>query len=441
MKDGVAEPIRLPPSFWRAEIVRDALESRDISTLFREANNRGMSQTRIGIAVGFSQGRISEIIRGTRGVARIQVLERIADGLSMPAEARHALGLAPGGGTQEGTPWSAQPAVTMANGDGEVGDDVQRKEFLRVAIGAGAGLVASRYITLADDQGANDLRSALAGPITHYRRMEHAVSSEHLAPAVEAHLVLARVMVDQHLRTPGGLSVLAEIAGMTGWLATDRGDLTTARLRYGEAVQRAKQAQHPLLAAYMTASLGQFETEAGNPQIGLKHIAQAESLLDRSAPDSARAWLSSLRAITLAQLADRRGTHAALKLADTLTGRQRGEPTWPWVFQYDNAKFASSEALALGRLGELAAAIAAFDSAQVHITGPKPRALALMDHAQVLANAGQLEEACAAAAAALQAGRSLGSVRVVNRVRSFHATLPANAAGVTHLGNALLAVS
>lgn len=439
MRDEVAEPLRLPASFWQAESVRDALKSRDVSQLFREASKRGLSQTRIGIAVGISQGRVSEIIRGTRGVARLHVLERIADGLSMPEAARLALGLAPGGGAlPAGAVWSQPPTEPISHGGGgEAGDDVERKEFLRAALGAGAGLVASRYISLADHQGANDLRSALAGPITHYRRMEHAVSSEHLAPAVEAHLTLARVTVDQHLNTSGGFSVLAEIAGMTGWLASDRGDLATARRRYAEAVQRAQQAQHPLLAAYMTASLGQFETEAGNPQIGLKYIRRAEALLDRSAPDSARAWLSSLRAITSAQLADRKGTHAALKLADTLTSRQRGEPTWPWVFQYDNAKFASSEAVALGRLGDLSGAVVAFETAEAHITGPKPRALALLDHAQVLASSGQADEGCAVAVAALETGRKLGSVRIVNRVRSFHTNLPANTAGARHLNDAL----
>lgn len=434
MNDETVGPLRLPASFWRAPAVQEALRSRDVSALFREANERGMSQTRIGAAAGFSQGRVSEIIRGTRGVARMHVLERIAEGLSMPEGARQSMGLAPGGKLNSSLP------VAISYGGEEPGDDVDRKEFLRAAIGAGAGLAASRYISLADDQGASDLRSALAGPITHYRRMEHAVSSEHLAPAVEAHLALARVTVDQHLRTAGGLSVLAEIAGMTGWLASDRGDQATARLRYGEAVERAQQAHHPLLAAYMVASLGQFETEAGNPRIGLKHIAQAESLLDRSAPDSARAWLSSLRAVTLAQLADHKGTHAALKLADTLTSRQRGEPVWPWVFQFDAAKFASSEAVALGRLGELSAAIAAFEAAP-NTAGPKPRALAQMDHAQVLANAGRLDEACVAALAALRAGHSLGSVRVVNRVRSFHRNLSVDGSEMTKLNDALRAVT
>lgn len=77
----------------------------------------------------------------------------------------------------------------------------------------------------------------------------------------------------------------------------------------------------------------------------------------------------------------------------------------------------------------------------MHITGPKPRALALLDHANVLSDSGRLDEACAAAVAALQAGHSLGSVRVINRVRSFRANLPADAAGVVHLTDALRAVS
>jgi len=78
MRDGVVEPIRLPASFWQAADVREALTSRDISKLFREASRRGLSQTKIGIAVGISQGRISEIIRGARGVARLQVLAGVS---------------------------------------------------------------------------------------------------------------------------------------------------------------------------------------------------------------------------------------------------------------------------------------------------------------------------------------------------------------------------
>ncbi|TDO51499.1 hypothetical protein EV643_103238 [Kribbella sp. VKM Ac-2527] len=430
MREESADSLRLPLSFWRSEAVQDALTSRDIGRLLRDVGARGISQTRIGLAVGLSQGRVSDIVRGTRRVARLHVLERVATGLSMPVRERQILGLAPGD-LGDRASWS--PPAT--HGGDEAGDDVQRKEFLRLALGTGAGLVATRYISL-PDEGANDLRSALAGPIAHYRRMEHAVSSEHLAPAVEAHLALTRVTVEQSLPTTGGFSVLAEIAGMTGWLAADRGDLATARNRYAEAVRRAEQARNPLLTAYMVASLGQFETEAGNARIGLTFIAKAESLLDRSAPDSARAWLSGLRAVTAGQLRDRKSTVAALKLADTLTDHPKGEPVWPWVFQFDSAKLASTRAVALGRLGDTQGAIAAFDVANPHLTGPKPRALALVDHAAVLVVAGHVEEGCSAALAALQTGRDLRSRRVVNRVTDFTSSLPSSR-GAMELSQAL----
>src|SRR3954454_18048380 len=64
MRDEVTEAIRLPLSFWRAAAVQQALGQRDIGGLFREASARGISQTRIGTAAGFSQGRVSEMVRG-----------------------------------------------------------------------------------------------------------------------------------------------------------------------------------------------------------------------------------------------------------------------------------------------------------------------------------------------------------------------------------------
>ncbi|MFD7160029.1 hypothetical protein ACFV9C_35945 [Kribbella sp. NPDC059898] len=267
--------------------------------------------------------------------------------------------------------------------------------------------------------------------------MEHAVPSEHLATAVEAHLSLARVTVDQSLRTSGGYSVLAEIAGMTAWLAMDRGEPAAARTRYNEAIRRAEQAGHPLLTAYMVASLGQFETESGNARVGLQHVAHAEALLDRSAPDAARAWLSSVRAVTAGKLQDQKATLAALKLADTLTDHPKGEPVWPWVFQFDRGKLASARAVALGRLGDIEGARSAFREADPHLTGPKPRALAVIDHARVLVAAGRVDEGCAALQAALRTGQRLGSRRIVNQVEMFIENLPPGSSEVRSLTRAL----
>lgn len=224
---------------------------------------------------------------------------------------------------------------------------------------------------------------------------------------------------------------------MTAWLAIDRGEPEIARQRYAEAIQRAEEARHPLLAAYMLASLGQFETDAGNARIGLQHIAHAEALLDRTAPDSARAWLSSVRATTAGQLHDRKATLAALKLADTLTDHPKGEPVWPWVFQFDRGKLASCRAVALGRLGDLEGARTAFAEADPHLTGPKPRAVGLIEHARVLVAAGQVGEGVDAARAALRTGRRLGSRRILNHVELFIKHLPPGGSEATSLGRAL----
>lgn len=54
-----------------------------------------ISQVRLAGATGISQGRVNEIVNGRRNVVGLDVFERIADGLSMPDEARVLMGLAP----------------------------------------------------------------------------------------------------------------------------------------------------------------------------------------------------------------------------------------------------------------------------------------------------------------------------------------------------------
>ncbi|MEV4291378.1 helix-turn-helix transcriptional regulator [Nonomuraea bangladeshensis] len=44
----------------------------------------GISQTRISVAVGFSQGKVSEYMQGKAQVTALDVFERIADGLALP---------------------------------------------------------------------------------------------------------------------------------------------------------------------------------------------------------------------------------------------------------------------------------------------------------------------------------------------------------------------
>jgi transcriptional regulator with XRE-family HTH domain len=64
-------------------------------SLLRLAHQHGASQQRMGSATGMTQSHISDIMTGMREVTSLQVLERFADGLVMPDDARMLLGLAP----------------------------------------------------------------------------------------------------------------------------------------------------------------------------------------------------------------------------------------------------------------------------------------------------------------------------------------------------------
>ncbi|MET9386647.1 helix-turn-helix transcriptional regulator [Streptomyces sp. NPDC002928] len=88
-------PIELPDWAWERTEVRQALRARDMGAVFRHVQQyAGASQARIGSAAGMTQARVNEIINGRREVSRLDVYERIADGLRMPDDARHLLGLA-----------------------------------------------------------------------------------------------------------------------------------------------------------------------------------------------------------------------------------------------------------------------------------------------------------------------------------------------------------
>ncbi|MCW2919737.1 MAG: family transcriptional regulator [Actinomycetia bacterium] len=73
-----------------------ALRARDVSALLRIAQQySGASRARLATAIGMGQGRVNEIINGRRQVTRLDVFERLAEGLVMPDDARLLLGLAP----------------------------------------------------------------------------------------------------------------------------------------------------------------------------------------------------------------------------------------------------------------------------------------------------------------------------------------------------------
>jgi hypothetical protein len=271
--------------------------------------------------------------------------------------------------------------------------------------------------------------------------MEAAVSTTELRPAVEAHLRLVSEVVTDSLPTSVGFKVLSETAGLAAWLAADQGDEGAARRHYVEALRQAERAHHPLLVAYMRASLGHFAVESGDPRPGLALLERAQHEIEgHDVPNAARAWLASLKSVAHAVMGDRVSATAELRNAETLSGNHRGDPQWPWVFAFDAGKAARYQAATLSRLGDLAGARTAFSAASVTLTSPKPRAVAQVDHARVLAQAGQVDEATVLALDALGVGRRYGSVRVIQRIRALRNLLPSMTQETSELDDQLTAL-
>jgi len=119
--------IQIPASFWERSDTIAALRNRDIGRFFALLQQyTGASQTQIGIACVLPQGKVSAIIHGIQLVEKLDVFERIAEGLGMPDPARISLGLAPR--HPPATPESG--LFTLDKGDRQEDDPVRRRTFV-----------------------------------------------------------------------------------------------------------------------------------------------------------------------------------------------------------------------------------------------------------------------------------------------------------------------
>jgi transcriptional regulator with XRE-family HTH domain len=109
MPGRLSDLIEIPDAFWTRPDTIDALRRRDIGRLFQLLSQyAGASQTRLAVACDMSQPKVSGIMRSVARVETLEVFERIADGLSMPDQARIVLGLAPTADQTDAQPASAR---------------------------------------------------------------------------------------------------------------------------------------------------------------------------------------------------------------------------------------------------------------------------------------------------------------------------------------------
>ena len=310
------EGVTIPAWAWERKETRRVLRERDIAGLLRLAQAHGASQTRIASVSGIAQGRVSEILSGKRTVSSLHLIERIADGLTMPDPARVLFGLAPRQfltGTEESVSGENAASTALLNSSA-LGDQV--RERLEVAsidqalIGLFQGQTQS--LRLIDRKlGAHYL---LVQSQSHVRQMDELL--HHSIPGV-VRSGLARA--------------LAEAASLTGWQALDAGRVATSWRYYELAKAAARESEDPVVLAHVSAEQIYVLLDSGRAQEALTVLRAAHDNGGGSLPALLRSWLWATEGEVHAHLGQEDKTQRALERAFALLPPSSDDPALPFL--------------------------------------------------------------------------------------------------------------
>ncbi|MFB7495875.1 hypothetical protein ACFC09_14425 [Streptomyces sp. NPDC056161] len=81
-------PLTIPDALLQSEAMQQACAARNFREIFRLVNRRtGTSHAAMAAAIGkMTSSRVSDVIRGVRGIRGQEVMERVADGFGIPGE-------------------------------------------------------------------------------------------------------------------------------------------------------------------------------------------------------------------------------------------------------------------------------------------------------------------------------------------------------------------
>ena len=275
MRASAFDPPSIPAAFWERPEVCQALRKRDMGALFTLIHEHtGLSQTRIGTAVGLGQGRISEVVNGIRGIRYAHVFERIADGLDMPDHARIMLGLPPRQIRASGSRRSITPARPGQDSD------------------------LLRQITAARSIDATVVR-VLQGETDNIRLLDRRLGAPAVAGKLEAHISHIENGLRYSLR-PGNrqqlAAVLADASALAGWQAIDMGRLPRAWAHFERATAAAREAGDACLLAFAAGEQAYVLLDLHRPAEALAMVRAAYEETRTAIPHQVRGWLRAAEA-------------------------------------------------------------------------------------------------------------------------------------------------
>lgn len=330
------ERITIPAWAWEREETRRVLCERDIAGLFRLAQTHGVSQTRIASATGIAQGRVSEILSGRRTVSSLRLIERIADGLEMPAPSRVLFGLAP-----------RQPSVNAE--ERGAGDNTAPTVPLGTSVLYNQA--RERLEVASIDQA---LIGLFEGQTQNLRLIDRKLGAHYLLAQSQAHVQQMEELLRHSI--PGavrrGLArALAEAASLTGWQALDAGRMATSWRYYEIAKAAARESGDPVVLAHVSAEQIYVLLDSGRAREALTVLRAAHDGADGSLPPLLRSWMWAAEGEVRASLGQNVETQRVLERAFALLPQQPDDPALPFLM-LDQTHLLRWRGHCLARLGE-----------------------------------------------------------------------------------------
>jgi transcriptional regulator with XRE-family HTH domain/tetratricopeptide (TPR) repeat protein len=358
-------PIDVPDSVWTHPDMPAALTAGSVGAigplLKLVKQYTGASQSQLANALDTTQGRISKYLNDLIRVERMDMFQRVADGLGMPDEARMVFGLAP-----RSTPLRPAPVVpseVISTSSVSVSPlsadlmkpsagvtDLRQVEILRQelhdALSEGTVAEASlddwdrlvtRYGRATRDRPANVLLDDLTADLTELKRTIQRYRS---ASAMRR---LTRVAAQMSGLMCLTLCKLDDRPGFRRWTRT-------ARIA-------ANEAGDPVVHSWILAQEAYGHYYSGDMIEAVDVAKHAQELVPTS-PCVGAGLAAALEARAHAAMGNREGTRAALARAEEITAQLDGDDLIPSAFGYNEAQLRFHAGSALTHLQDVKAALA-----------------------------------------------------------------------------------
>lgn len=411
-----------PPDFWERPGLKEALAARDFGAVvraYRHAYTPAIKQAQVGQWLGLTQGQISRIERGEAVVYPIAKLGRWAALLGIP---QRCLWFQLDSHSSD----SYDHAADSLGVQQPTGENVQRRQFLRAAgtsaLGVGTSLLDPRAVA---SPSGPVCRPSVRGPEIDllremtgaFRRVDNRYGGGHSRSAVSTYLktMVEPVITDSRTRPAirnGLFGAAAELHQLAGWMAYDTGHAKAGRDHLRTALRLCQEIGDDALSAEMLAGMSHQAAFHGVPEAAVNLALAARQAARQAGIPLLQAEAAVMEAHGLALQGNKQGSLAALRDAESMFGVGSGGEIPEWLTYFDSAYLSAKFAHTFRDLGQPRDAEGfARRSLEMSEGYERGRLFNTALLASVLADLGQVDEACALGTEATRMASEVRSVR------------------------------